>query len=83
MIKPHRAARHVPKTFITVRTAEQVRDYIKALRRRVLRGEADNVDAIQEREDIRGNDLVDKHSGECCPEELDALVVGRSVEMEG
>lgn len=48
----------------------------------MLRREAEDVDAVQEREDIGGEDLPDEHARERAPEELQPLVVRGAVEMK-
>ena len=68
-------------TLIAIDTTEQVGDDVERLGGCVLRREAYNVDAVQDWEDVGWDDLVDEHSCECCPEELDTLVVGCGIEV--
>ena len=71
-----------PKTLVSVRSTEKVGNDILRRAGNVLCGEADDVDAVQEREDIRGEDLPDEHPRERGPKDLETLVVHRAIEVE-
>ena len=49
----------------------------------MLGGEADDADTVEQREDVRWDDLVDEHDRERRPEELHALRVALRVEVQG
>ena len=72
-----------PKTFVSVSPTEKVGNDILCRAGNVLRGKADDVDAVQEGEDVRGEDLPNEHPGERRPEDQKTLVVRRAVEVEG
>ena len=61
--------------FVSVSTAEEVRDHILSRGRRVLRGKTKNVDSVQKRENVRREDLPDEHPSERGPKEFQALLV--------
>lgn len=70
------------KPFIAVSAAEEVGNDILRGARNALRREADDVDAVQEGEDVRGEDFPDEHPRERGPEDLETLVVHRAVEVK-
>jgi hypothetical protein len=69
-------------TFVAVDASKEVSDNVQSSFRRMLSSKADNAHAIEEREDIGRDDLVNKHDGESCPKELCPLPVALGVEVQ-
>ena len=72
-----------PKTFVSVSPTEKVSNDILCRAGNMLRGKADDVDAVQEGEDVRGEDFPGEHPRERGPKDLETLVVRRAIEVEG
>ena len=81
-VLPIERDRSEPKALVTVRAPKEVRDDVLRRAGDVLRRQADDVDAVQEREDVRREDLPYEHARERGPEDLETFVVRRAVEVK-
>ena len=67
---------------VAVRSAKEVRDDIPSVTGGVLGRQADDVEAVEKREDVRRDDLEAEHSHEGGPEELETFGVRLGVKVE-
>lgn len=79
---PVEAQAQQPETLITVCTSEDGCEDVLDAWGCTLGGQTKDAKAIQERKDIRWNDLINKHRSECGPKESHSVFVRGAVEVE-
>jgi hypothetical protein len=79
---PVEAQTEQPEAFIAVRTSKHVSEDVLHIVGCMLRSQTKDVDAIEEREKICRDDLIDEHSGECNPKESNSFVIRGSVKVQ-
>ena len=79
---PVEAQAQQPETLIAVCTSEDVCKDILDAWGCTLRSQTKDTKAIEKREDVRWNDLINEHRSEYGPKESHSFFVRRAVEVE-
>jgi hypothetical protein len=79
---PVKAQTKQTETLVAIRTSKDVGEDVPHTGRSTLGSEAKDVEATEEREYIRWDDLKDEHSGECSPKESHSFAVRSSVQVQ-